>query len=77
MTKNLYKVAFIREGREEDYREFWNRSILTNSQGEALTPEVVGIYQHLEAKTLEDAIAQARNNHPKLIIAREHCAKIA
>ena len=73
---SMYKVALIREGREYDYRDFWHSGTQTNQRGEVLNSEIVGIYVHIEAKNLEDAIAMARKKYPKLTVAREHCAKL-
>lgn len=74
MPKSLYKVAVIRAGREIDYREFWTNNVKTNSRGETLDSEVVGIYRHIEANNLNEAIRIVQNEFPNLTIAREHCA---
>ena len=75
MPKHLYKVAVVRKDRESDYHDFWNKNLKINSRGDALDSEVVGIYRHIEAKNLNDAIAIVQKEFPGLTIAREHCAK--
>ena len=76
MSKPTYKVTVIREGREKDYRDFWDRGIKVNSDGEELHPGLVGLTEVVEAKNLNEAIAIVQKKHPAAIIARDHSAKV-
>ena len=67
-----YSVYVIREGRENDYRNFWDRGIKVNSQREILTPELVGFTEMVEANTLIDACAVVQDKFPGLILAEDH-----
>ena len=76
MSKSTYKVTVIRAGRERDYRDFWDRGIKVNSDGEELHSALVGFTEVVEAKNLDEAIAIVRKKHPALTVARNHSAKI-
>ena len=76
MSKSTYKVIVICEDREKDYRDFWDRGIKVNSNGEELHSGLVGFTEMVEAKNLDEAIAIVQKKHPALIIARDHSAKI-
>lgn len=76
MPKNQYTVSVIREGREKDYRNFWDRNIKVNSQGEDLHSNLVGFSVDVEAKNLNEAIQIVQSKHPKLTIARDHSSKV-
>ena len=76
MSKSTYNVTVIREGREKDYRDFWDRRKKVNSDGEELHPALVGFTEVVEAKNLNEAIAIVQKKHPVLTIARDHSAKI-
>ena len=76
MSKYTYEVTVIREDREKDYRDFWDREINVNSDGEELHPTRVGFTEVVEAKNLNEAIAIVQKKHPALIVARDHSAKV-
>jgi hypothetical protein len=76
LAKFTYSVVLIREGRDRDYRDFWERGILKNSQGEDLSSDLVGFVEVVEAKNLNEAISIVQNKHPKLTIARENSSKV-
>ena len=76
MSKSTYSVAVIYEGREKDYRDFWDRGIMVNSDGEELHPGLVGFTEVVEAKNLNEAIAIVQKKHPALIVARDHSSKV-
>ena len=76
MSKSKYSVIVIYEGREKDYRDFWDRGIKVNSDGEALHSGLVGFTEMIEAKSLKEAIAIVQKKHPTLTIARDHSAKV-
>lgn len=76
MSKSTYNVTVIREGREKDYRDFWDRGIRVNSDGEELHSALVGFTEMVEANNLDEAIAIVRKKHPGLTIAKSHSAKI-
>ena len=60
MSKTTYSVTVIHEGREKDYRDFWDRGIKINSDGEELHPELVGFTEVVEAENLNEAVAIVR-----------------
>lgn len=76
MSKSTYKVTVIREGREKDYRDFWDREIKVNSDGEKLHSALVGFTEVVEAKNLNKAIAIVQKKHPALTVAKDHSAKV-
>ena len=76
MPKSTYSVAVIREGREKDYRDFWDGEIKVNSDGEELHSELVGFTETVEAKNLNEAIAIVQKKHPTRKIARDYSAKV-
>lgn len=76
MSKSTYSVIVIHKGREEDYRDFWDRGKKVNSDGEELHPALVGFTEVVEAKNLNEAIAIVQKKHPALTIARNHSKKI-
>ncbi len=76
MSKSTYEVPVIREGREKDYRDFWDREIKVNSDGEELHSALVSFTEVVEAKNLDEAIAIVQKKHPALIVARNHSVKI-
>lgn len=76
MSKSTYNITVIREGREKDYRDFWDRGIRVNSDGEELHPGLVGFTEVVEAKNLNEAFAIVEKKHPALTIARDHSAKV-
>ena len=76
MSKFTYSVTVIYEGREKDYRDFWDRGIKVNPDGEELHSGLVGFTEMVEAKNLNEAIAIVREKYPALIIAKDHSAKV-
>ncbi|MCY4093508.1 MAG: hypothetical protein OXG05_00105 [Gammaproteobacteria bacterium] len=76
MSKYTYMFTVIHEGREKDYRDFWDREINVNSDGEELHPALVGFTEIVEAMNLNEAIAIVQKKHPGLTIARDHSAKV-
>jgi hypothetical protein len=76
MSKPTYSVTVIHEGREKDYRDFWDRGIKVNSDGEEIHSGLVGFTEVVEAKNLNEAIAIVQKRHPARTIARDHSAKI-
>ena len=76
MSKSAYSVTVIYEGREKDFRDFWDRRIKVNSDGEELHPGLVGFTEVVKAKNLNEAIAIVQKKHPALIVARDHSTKI-
>ena len=76
MSKSTYNVPVIREGREKDYRDFWDHEIKVNSDGEELHSALVGFTEVVEAKNLNEAVAIVQKKHPALIVARDHSAKV-
>jgi len=76
MAKSTYSVTVIREGREKDYRDFWDHGIKINSKGEELHSDLVGFTEIVEAKNLNEAISIVREMHKGLTIARDHSSKI-
>ena len=76
MSKSTYNITVTREGREKDYRDFWDRGIKVNSNGEELHSALVGFTKMVETKNLDEAIAIVQKKHPALTIARDHSAKI-
>ena len=76
MSKSTYNVTVIREGREKDYRDFWDRRKKVNSDGEKLHSALVSFTEEVEAKNLNEAIAIVQKKYPALTIARDHSAKI-
>ena len=76
MSKSTYEVIVIREGREKDYHDFWDRGIKVNSDGEELHSALVGFTEVVEAKNLNEAVAIVQKKHPALTVARDHSGKI-
>ena len=76
MSKSTYKVIVMHEGREKDYRDFWDRGIEVNSDGEELHSALVGFTEVVKAKNLDEAIAIVQKKHPALTIASDHSGKI-
>lgn len=76
MSKSMYSVTVIHEGREKDYRDFWDRGIKVTSDGEELHSALVGFVELVEAKNLNEAIAIVQKKHPARTIARDHSAKV-
>lgn len=74
--KSTYTIAMIRQGRERDYRDFWEKNLKNNSKGEALDSDVVGFIETVDAKSLEEAISIAQRIHPGLTIVREYSSKL-
>lgn len=76
MLKSMYSVTVINEGREKDYRDFWDRGIEVNSHGEQLHSGLVGFVELVEARNLNEAIAMVQKKHPARTIARDHSTKV-
>lgn len=76
MAKYTYSVTVIREGREKDYRDFWDKNIQTNSKGEGLHSDLVGFTEIVEAKNLNEAISIVKRKHPRLVVDRDQSSKI-
>ena len=72
MVMDTYSICVIREGREDDYRNFWGLGVKVNSHREILTSEMVGFTENVEANTLNEAIAIVRRKYPTLIVAEDH-----
>jgi hypothetical protein len=72
MAKNSFSVCVIRKGRENDYRDFWDRGVKVNSHREILTSELVGFTEIVVASTLIEAFAFVREKFPTLILAEDH-----
>lgn len=52
----------IREGRDRDYREFWDRNQRVNESGEVLHSDLVGFTETVDANNLNDAISIVEKN---------------
>jgi len=76
MAKSTYSVTVIREGRENDYRDFWDNEIKINSDGEELHSGLVGFTETIEAKNLNEAILIVQKMYPKNTIANDNSSKI-
>lgn len=76
MSKPTYSVTVIHDGRENDYRNFWDRGIKFTSDGEELHSDLVGFAELVEAKNINEAIAIMHKKHPTRTIARDHSAKV-
>jgi hypothetical protein len=72
MVMDTYSICVIREGREDDYRNFWGLGVKVNSHREILTSEMVGFTETVDANTLNEAIAIVRKKYPALIVAEDH-----
>ena len=66
MRKATFIVVVIREGREQDYYDFWVRGAKKNEAGEELNSDLVGFTESIEAKNINEAVALVRERHPKL-----------
>jgi len=71
MAKSTYSVVVIREGREQDYRDFWIRNKKVNSSGEELHSALVGFEETVDAKNKKDAESIVQAKHPNLSIDAE------
>ncbi|WAC06804.1 MAG: hypothetical protein OS130_11155 [Thermodesulfobacteriota bacterium] len=76
MVKSTYSISIIREGRERDYRDFWDNGVKVNSNGEELHSDLVGFTEIVEAKNLNEAVSIVQRKHPGLTLARDHSRKI-
>ena len=76
MGKSTYVVAVIRKDRNRDYRDFWDRNIKKNLEGEELHPSLVGFTEIVEALNLKEAITKVQKMHPGLTIARDCSHKL-
>ena len=76
MSKSTYIVSVMRESREKDCRDFWDRGIGSNADGEELHSELVGFTEVVEAKNLNEAISIVQKKHPALIVVRDHSTKV-
>ena len=76
MAKSTYSIIVIREGRDKDYRNFWNNDAKTNSNGELLHSDMLGFTEIVEAKNLNEAISIVQKKYPNLTIARENSSKV-
>jgi hypothetical protein len=76
MAKGMYSISLIREGRDKDYYDFWERGITKNSFGEELHSDLVCLTVDIEAKNLNEAISIAKNMHPELTVVRKYSSKI-
>jgi hypothetical protein len=72
IAMDTYTIYVIREGREDDYRNFWGMGVKVNSHREILTAELVGFTESVEANTLNEAIAMVKKKYPTLIVAEDH-----
>ena len=77
VTKSIYSISVINEGRESDYRDFWNNGLKTNSDGEELHSDLVGFTEIVEARNLSEAISSVKKKYPDNSIAEEHSSKIS
>lgn len=74
MAKAMYSVVIIEKGRERDFKDFWDKQINLNSNGEVLHPNLLAITFEVEAKNEGEATAIARAKYPGRTIA--YCSKI-
>ncbi|EHH2456243.1 hypothetical protein BBM21_20555 [Vibrio parahaemolyticus] len=77
MAKSIYSISVINEGRESDYRDFWNNELKTNSNGEELHSDLVGFTEIVEARNLSEAISIVKQKYPDNSIAKEHSSKVS
>jgi len=66
LSKATYSIIVVHENREEDYRNFWERGITVNSDGEDLHSELMGFEEIVEAKNLNEARTIKRENSAKM-----------
>ena len=74
--KYTYSVSVVREGRERDYRDFWDRSKRVNESGEALHSDLVGFTEMVDANNLNDAVLIVEKKYPNLKVVREYSSKL-
>lgn len=74
--KYTYSVSVIREGRDRDYRDFWDRNQRVNESGEVLHSDLVGFTETVDANNLNDAISSVEKKYPNLRVVREYSSKL-
>lgn len=71
MAKSTYDVVVIREGRDQDYRDFWIHGKKINADGEELHSALVGFTELVEAKNKREAESLVNAKYPGLTIDSE------
>lgn len=64
MAKSSYEVVVIRQGRENDYHEFWKNGAKKNASGEQLHSALVGFVEVVNANNTDEAIEIVRKKYP-------------
>jgi len=76
VKKYTYSVSVIREGRERNYRDFWDKNKRVNESGEALHSDLVGFSEIVDANNLNDAVLIVEKKYPSLKVVREYSNKL-
>jgi hypothetical protein len=66
----MYKVAYVEQGKQHAWRDFW-----IHGRGEP--DSALGLTEHVVANNLTDAIKQVRRMHPEYVIMSEGSGRIS
>ena len=76
VAKSSYSITVIREGRNNDYRDFWINGLERNSADEKLHSGLVSFTELVEAKNLDEAVSTIQKKYPNLTISRENSSRL-
>ncbi|AUU93180.1 hypothetical protein PO654_26425 [Phytobacter diazotrophicus] len=76
MAKNRYSISLIRNERESDYFDFWEKGLKVNKLGESLHSDLVGFEVIVEASNLQEAISIVKEKHPCSTIVERYSSKV-
>lgn len=71
MSNSAFEVIVIKEGRDQDYWDFWKHGKKVNVKGETLDSALLGFSEIVKAKNKQEAESLVKQKYPNLTIDPE------